>query len=266
MKKKISVQLYSVRDYASKDFIGTLQKIADIGYSAVEPAGFWNIRPSEFKKIVNDMGMEISSAHSPWVNNPECLGEAMDIADAIGMKTIVTGYGPDNFKDLDSIKRTAENTNKILEILASNGYSLMQHNHNFEFERIDGKLKYEYYRELCPGVNYQLDCFWSTSLGNEDPVEMLKLFSDKVVSIHMKDGICRQNADIDGTNNGFLNCKVDLLPLGTGEMPIPELIANVPDRVEYIIVELDYCEVEMIEALKRSYDYMTGAGLVTGRK
>ena len=54
MPKKIAVQLYSVREYAKNDFVSTLRKIAEIGYCAVEPAGFWNIRPSEFKKIVND--------------------------------------------------------------------------------------------------------------------------------------------------------------------------------------------------------------------
>ena len=134
MAKNIALQLYSVRDYAKEDFVKTLKKVADIGYKAVEPAGFWNLRPTEFKKIVNDMGMEISSSHSPWASNPDALGEVMDTADAIGLKTIVTGYGPDNFKDMDAIKRTAENTNKILEVLSRNGYSLMQHNHNFEFD------------------------------------------------------------------------------------------------------------------------------------
>ena len=262
--KKIAVQLYSVRDHACKDFTGTLKKIADIGFAAVEPAGFWNIRPSEFKKIVNDMGMEITSAHSPWVNNPDCLGEAMDTADAIGLKTVTTGYAPDNFKDMDAIKRTAENTNKLIEILSRNGYSLMQHNHHFEFERLDGRLKYEIYREICPQVNYQLDSFWSTCLGKEDPVEMLKLFSDKVVSVHIKDGFCRQ--DIAETENVFLSGKVVLQPVGTGSMPIPELMANIPDRVRYIIVELDNCEQEMFEALKCSYEYLVSNGFACGQK
>ena len=51
MALPISVQLYSIREYCEKDFIGSLKRIADIGFKAVEPAGFWNIRPSELKKI-----------------------------------------------------------------------------------------------------------------------------------------------------------------------------------------------------------------------
>ena len=63
-----------------------------------------------------------------------------------------------------------------------------------------------------------------------------------------------------------LDCKIDLLPLGSGDLPIPELVANIPDRVKHIIVELDYCNVEMLEALKRSYEYMTSNGLAVGNK
>ena len=266
MPRKLAVQLYSVREYAKKDFIATLKKIADIGYAAVEPAGLWNIRPSEFKKIVNDMGMEVCSSHTPWARTPDSLGEVMDLADDLNIKNIICGYGRDNFADLGAIKATAENTCKIYEVLKRNGYNLMQHNHYWEFDRIDGKLKYEIYRELCPDVKYQMDCFWSTNRGTEDAVEMLKIFADDVVSIHMKDGVCKQNVSVDGMKNGLLDCKIDLLPLGAGELPIPQLVANIPDRVNEIIVELDYCEVEMIEALKRSYDYMTSNNLAVGTK
>ena len=45
MKRALAVQLYSLREEAQKDFVGVLKKVADIGYQAVEPAGFWNLRP-----------------------------------------------------------------------------------------------------------------------------------------------------------------------------------------------------------------------------
>lgn len=266
MPKEIAVQLYSVRTYAQQEFVSTLKRIADIGYSAVEPAGFWNIRPSEFKKIVNDLGMEVCSSHSPWARTPQTLGEVMDLADDLELKTIVCGYGRNDFSDLDSIKAAAENTNAMKEILNRNGYDLMQHNHYWEFERIDGKLKYDIYRELCPGIKMQLDCYWSTNKGTENPVEMMEKYHNDIVSIHMKDGVCRQIATVDGMKNGILDCKIDLLPLGSGDLPIPELVAKAPEWVKHIIVELDYCEIEMFEALKRSYDYMTSNGLAVGRK
>ena len=153
----------------------------------------------------------------------------------------------------------------MLEILKRNGYDLMQHNHYWEFQRINGELKYELYRKFCPDVKYQIDCYWSTSIGNEDPREMLKLFLDDTVSIHMKDGAYNDCTSYT-MKDGILDCKIDLLPLGDGELPIPDLIKLVPDRIKHIIVELDYCNIEIFEALKRSYAYLTGTGLVTGRK
>ena len=267
MALPLSVQLYSVRDYCAKDFVAVLKKIADIGFKGVEPAGFWNIRPSELKKIVEDLGMKIYSSHSPWAN-PGNLGESMDVAAALGLDTIVCGYGPDDFKDLDTIKKTAEQTAAMQALLARNGFTLFQHNHFWEFERIDGKLKYEIYRELCPEVKYEIDCFWSTNKGQECAVEMLKKFLDKTILLHMKDGVCRQQAQNDGMKNGLLDMKIDLLPLGTGDLPIKDLIAAsaAQPAIKTVIVELDYCEVEMYEALGRSYRFMTENGLAVGNK
>lgn len=263
--KNIALQLYSVREYARQDFLSALRKVADLGFTAVEPAGFWNVRPSEFKKIVNDLGMSICSAHSPWARTPQTLGEVMDLADDLGLKTIVCGYGPDDFKDLDAIKRTADNTNAMLSVLKRNGYELMQHNHYWEFQRIDGELKYSIYRKLCPEVKYQIDCYWSGAIGQEDPREMLKIFLDDTVSIHMKDGAWKNCGHI-AMKNGLLDCKIDLLPLGEGELPIPDLIRLLPERIPNVIVELDYCQVEMFEALRRSYDYLVSTGLCRGNR
>ena len=52
--KPLAVQLYSLREYAEKDFVQVLKKVAEIGYKAVEPAGFFNLSPAEFKKIIDE--------------------------------------------------------------------------------------------------------------------------------------------------------------------------------------------------------------------
>ncbi len=263
--KKIALQLYSVREYAKNDFISTLKKVAAIGFKAVEPAGFWGVDPAEFKKIVEDLGMEICSSHSPWARDPHDLGAVMDMAHAIGQKRIICGYSPQDFENLDAIKKTAENTLAMMEILDKNGFSMMQHNHYWEFTRLDGRLKYEIYRELCPGMKYQIDCYWSSCNGTVDPCEVLKTFKDDIVSIHMKDGAYTSCKSCE-MKNGYLDCKIDLLPLGDGELPIADLVPLIPGDVPHIIVELDYCSIEMFEALQRSYNYLTSNGLAVGKK
>ena len=96
---------------------------------------------------------------------------------------------------------------------------------------------------------------------------MLKDFAKDTILIHMKDGICRQEAKNAGMKNGLLDMKVDLLPLGTGDLPIKDLVAAAPAQVKSIIVELDYCEsCEMMKALEISYKYMTENGLAEGNR
>lgn len=269
MTKPIGVQLYSVREDSAKDFMTVLKRIAGIGYKLVEPAGLFDIRPREFRKIINDLGMDMVSSHTPWCSSINNVGECMDIADELGLKRVVCGYGPNQFKDLDAIKATAENTCRMYEVLHRNGYELFQHNHWFEFVRFDGRLAYDIYREMIPAdVKIQMDCFWSTNYGNEDPVAMLKKYADKTILLHMKDGIVKQEkaGGEAGYKNGLLDQPIELLPLGTGTLPIPDLVKAAPDQVEAIIVELDYCSVEMWKALEQSYKYMTENGLALGNK
>ena len=266
MSKPLGVQLYSVREYAKQDFVKVLEKTAEIGYKVVEPAGFFDLKPAEFKKIIDDLGLELHSSHRPWAHNVSEVNEIVDTLGILGLKNCICGYAPEDFADMDAIKRTADNSNALIDALSKHGISLVQHNHYWEFERLDGRIKYEIYDELCPRMLYEIDCFWSTNKGTEDAVEMLKKFADKCVLIHMKDGICKQQAANAGMKNGLLDMKIDLLPLGTGTLPIPELIKNAPEKASTVIVELDYCEIEMWEALEKSYKYMTENGFCTGNK
>lgn len=262
----IGVQLYSLRDDAAKDYLGVLKFVADCGYKLVEPAGFWNIRPSEFKKIIGDLGMDMISSHTPWCRRGS-IGEAMDIAHILGLDKVVCGYGPNDFADVESMKRTADEVNYMGEILKKNGFTLFQHNHDFEFQRIDGKLKYDIFREmLSVDVKIQMDCFWSTNLGKEDPVEMLKHFAKDTILIHMKDGVSEQRVAGNDMVNGILERHVELMPLGTGKLPIPELIKNAPAQTQAVIVELDSCIIDMKTAIRQSYEYMTKNGLAKGNK
>ena len=264
--KPIGVQLYSLREKVGYDFVSVLKRVADIGYKYVEPAGLWNVRPSEFKKVLDDLGLKMISSHTPWARDPRILGEVMETAHVLGLDKVVCGYWVTDFESIDAIKRTAENTNKMQEILAANGFTLFQHNHDFEFQRIDGKIKYEIYKELCPNLKYQIDCFWSTNRGTENPVDMLKIFADSTILMHMKDGFVKQNVSGDKMVNGILDRKVELMPLGQGDLPIKELVANAPESAEAIIVELDYCNVEMWQAIEESYKFMTENGLAEGNK
>ncbi|MDD2404135.1 MAG: TIM barrel protein [Victivallaceae bacterium] len=265
MKRALGVQLYSLREMAKNDFPAVLKLVADIGYKAVEPAGLWGLAPREFKKMLDDLGLEMTTSHTPWVRGNN-ISEVIDLAGELGLKRVVCGFGADDFKDIAAIKRTADFVNSAQEKLAEAGLELFQHNHDFEFQRLDGRLKYEIYAELAPKVKFQLDAFWSSNFGANDPVEMIKLFADRIVSVHVKDGTFECDEKKFKMVNGFLDRQLKLTPLGTGIMDIPAIVAATPERVDTLIVELDYCIIDMAEAIRRSYEYMINADLAFGNK
>ena len=152
------------------------------------------------------------------------------------------------------------------EIFAKAGITLFQHNHAFEFERIDGRLKYEIYAELCPGVKFQIDAYWSNNFGANDPVEMMKLFAPRTVLVHLKDGPFKQEAKSQRYVNGILDRKVDLCPVGQGDMDVPALFAEIPDAVPTVIVEHDYSVKDMWQTVEESYAYLVGGGHLAGNR
>ena len=252
--KPLSVQLYSLRAEAEKDFVSVLKRVADIGYAGVEPAGFWNLTPAEFKKIVTDLGMEVSSTHSPWCRSIDNVNEAVEVAGILGIDKVACGYGRDEFKDIDSIKALADIVNPMQAKLAENGITLFQHNHDFEFARLeDGRLAYEVYLDYCPNIKLELDTYWSANFGKEDPYEMLKKFSSRAILLHIKDG--------------DFNPERTMLACGDGVMNFPHVLeAMNQDVTQWLVVELDACKTDMFEAVEKSYNYLTQNGLAKGNK
>ncbi|MHC4985060.1 MAG: sugar phosphate isomerase/epimerase family protein, partial [Planctomycetota bacterium] len=82
----ISVQLYSVREQMAADTLGTLKRIADIGYAGVEPAGFGSLTAVDFKKAVDDLGMTVSSSHGPDVMSD--FDGAVETAKTLGINWV----------------------------------------------------------------------------------------------------------------------------------------------------------------------------------
>jgi sugar phosphate isomerase/epimerase len=250
--KPLALQLYSVRDEAKKDFPAVLKKVADIGYKGVEPAGFHNLSPAEFRKIVEDLGMEITSSHGPWAN-PDNLSEVIDTAKTLGIDLVACGFGKDHYESMDAIKQTADTVNEMNSVLKKEGIRLFVHNHNWEFDIVDGEPAYYHFTKLTPHVLLELDAYWAANFGRRDPVVETARFKERIPLLHIKDGQM-------GTD------KI-MQPLGQGRMDIPGVInAADPAVLEWIIVELDRCDCNMMDAVEESCRYLSENGLGKGNR
>jgi len=266
MIRDLGVQLYSLREESATDFPGALEFVAETGYKAVEPAGLYGLAPKEFKKICDDLGLRIASSHGLGLDSVADVPRVVDHLGDLGLKTAVISFRAPAFADLDAIKRTAEHANELRAALARQGIALVQHNHFFEFERLNGELKYDIYARLCPDVKFQIDSFWAGNFGAEDPAEMVRRFAPRTVSLHLKDGTFEPDRSKWQIVNGKVDRTLKLRPLGTGVMDIPAIVAAAPETVDTLIVELDYCVIDMREALKQSYAFLTENRLGVGSR
>lgn len=248
--KPISIQLYTVREAAAQDFPGVLKQIADIGYKGVEFAGLHGMAPAEVKKIVDDLGLEVSSAHMPMPNK-ENAQQLIDECNALGMKHLVTGPGGP-LDTMDNVLACADRMNEAVAALEGSGIAFGLHNHWAEFEEVEGKLPEDVLLERVPKLFAQLDVYW-VAVGGPDPAETVARLKDRAPLLHIKDG----NIDPPQPHTA----------VGKGALDIPSIIgAADPNVLEWLIVELDSCATDMMEAVQDSYAYLTDNGLAEGNK
>ena len=202
-KKHIGLQLYSLRgDVKDLGIKKVLEIVAQMGYVNLETAGYndgkiYNIAPSEFKKMVDDLGMKVTSAHlghEPSDDNSADMAwwdKAIETHAAADLKYMIMPWSNLGREDvtLDDVKRYAEYFNTIGLKTANNSIAFGYHNHAFEFERrIDDTPLYDLLIENTSPehVLFQNDVYW-TQKGGGDPVEYLKKYSKRIKLLHIKD-------------------------------------------------------------------------------
>ncbi len=239
----VGLQLYTIRDAVSADLKGSLQKVADLGYKTVELAGyadgkFYGQQPKEFKKMVNGLGMDIISSHT----QVEAAGITMDnakiMADAhaeMGVKYCIQPWVNEEDRNIETYKKMIGEWNKVGGIMKKVGIQFGYHNHNFEFENINGIVPYYdlFMKEMDADlITMEIDFFWVSKAG-QDPVEMFKKYPGRFKLFHMKDMKTNQEP--------FYNVfKEDVCSVGEGVIDFKRIMAAKEIAgMEYLFVEDD---------------------------
>lgn len=253
--KPISLQLYTLRASAysgGDDLPGVLKTVADIGYKGVEFAGLGGFDVKEIAKVVKDLGLQVSSSHTAFPT-PENVQQIADTELALGNKRAISGFGPDAFKTADACRESIDKFNQAAELLKPYGMTFGFHNHWWEFETVDGKLVYDIVMEQSPEVFSELDVYWC-AFGGSDPAKTVAQYKSRLPLLHIKDGML-----VPGEHKHT--------PVGSGKLDIPAIInAADPDVLQWLIVELDASDMDMLEAVKQSYSYLISNGLAAGNK
>jgi len=125
------------------------------------------LSPKELRKALDDLGLKAISTHIA----PEPAGKVLEECRALGMNMAVCGYDPGKMKTIEGVREAARFLNSAGENLRKGGVTLCYHNHNWEFEKVDGKLVLDWLYELSDPQNLkaQLDVYW-IKRGGPDPV------------------------------------------------------------------------------------------------
>ncbi|MBA2713684.1 MAG: hypothetical protein H0U55_09060 [Rubrobacteraceae bacterium] len=86
-RDQISLQLYTVRGETARDMPGTLRKVSEIGYPAVEFAGYGGLTPQEVKTILDDLGLRTSTSTSPSTHGRETLKQSSPTCTPLSVPT-----------------------------------------------------------------------------------------------------------------------------------------------------------------------------------
>lgn len=220
----LGLQLYTVRDTMSADPKGTLKKISDLGYKNIELAGyadgkFYGFTPAEFKKIVDDVGLNVISSHTLIGDSGTSTADAQKMADEhalLDVKYCIHPWVLEENRSIEKYREMVDDLNKFGEITKKVGIQFGYHNHNFEFAPIDGIIPYYdlLLKELDPQlVTMEIDLFWVTKAG-QDPVEMFEKYPGRFQIFHMKDMQTHEppfyeinQADICSVGDGVIDFK-----------------------------------------------------------
>jgi sugar phosphate isomerase/epimerase len=241
----IGLQLYTIREAMNTDVPGSLKQVSDAGYKYLELAGyadgkFYGYEPEEFLKLVNDLGMEILSSHTQVEAEGITLENAQKMADdhaKLGVKYCIQPWVVEEARTtLDSYRKMVADWNKVGGIMKEKGIQFGYHNHNFEFDTVEGKIPY--YDIMLPEldkdlVTMEIDLFWATKAG-QDPVEIFNKYPGRFQLFHMKDMYTKEAPYYTTVGED------DFAPVGEGVIDFKRILAAKEIAgMKYMIVEQD---------------------------
>ena len=263
----IAIQLYTVRDQAAADFEGTLKAIKAMGYEGVEFAGLHGKTAAEVKALCAEIGLTPISAHVPYydmIADPK--GVLSDYAE-IGCKYVAIPYlTPECRPGTDGFAKVVENAEMLGKIAKELGMTLLYHNHDFEFEKIDGKYALEVLYDTVPAdlLQTELDTCW-VRVGGEEPAAYVRKFSGRAPVVHLKDYAGGKSdkmyalIDCDDAEASKAATEFEMRPVGYGCQDVKGILeAAEAVGTEWIIVEQDEPTKGMsrMECAKKSIEYI----------
>ncbi|MBC8080581.1 MAG: sugar phosphate isomerase/epimerase [Gorillibacterium sp.] len=252
VKPVIGLQLYTLRDLTQNDFLGTIRKVAEMGYKAVEFAGYFGTPAKELKALLNEVGLESPSAHVGLnFYEPDKLesdlAKEIEYAKELGLSYIITPYAPlPETPTMEDVRKLAHILETAGKQVTAAGLTYGYHNHDFEFKLVEGKAVIDHLLELVPAelLVAEFDLGW-VHMGGQTPVDYINRYAGRVPLAHFKDfGQGTRDTEI---GKGVVDLK--------SVLPVAEAAG-----IRYFIVEQEEFANSSLESAKISLDFFRENG------
>ena len=188
-KNKFGIQLWTVKEALAKDPVAVLKHLSNCGYKQIESfegakGMFWGMKNTEFKKLMDDLGMNMVASHCDI--SKEFERKAAE-AGEIGMKYLICPHKGAQ-KSIDNYKRFGDEFNKCGEISNKNGIRFAYHNHDYSFKAMAGGMPQDVMMNGTDAnlVDFEMDIYWVVAAG-ADPIAYLKKYPNRFKLCHVKD-------------------------------------------------------------------------------
>jgi sugar phosphate isomerase/epimerase len=243
--KDIGLQLYTVRNEMLQDNVGTLKKIAGIGYKEIESAAsdkgyYYGFKPAEMKKICTDLGMTLRSGHVHYDDNWQ---QTIDQAVESGQQYLIVSVMPEKGQTVDNYKHTAEIFNKAGEAAKKSNITFGYHNHDSEFEKDNGKVLYDVLLENTNPdfVKMEMDLGWVIITGN-NPLDYFEKYPGRFPLWHLKDMDMKEKHSVE---------------FGKGGLDVKKMLENAKKAgMKYFFVEQEEYTGTAFDCLAYNMDYL----------
>lgn len=236
-----SLQLYTVRKPLEEDLPGTIARVAELGFTKVEPYNFVATADALAAAFAEN-GITAPSGHAPLLKDDQ--DEIFAAANKLGITTVIDPFIPaDQWQTAEDIQKIADGLNAAAKKGAEYGVRVGYHNHAWELEsKINGTSALEYFETLLdPELVLEVDTYW-VSVGGANAVDVLTSLGERVKYIHIKDGPLT-------TDN------LAQLPAGQGKVPVWDVI-EAAKSLEVGVVEFDDYAGDIFEGIAESLAFL----------
>ncbi|WP_346857417.1 sugar phosphate isomerase/epimerase [uncultured Draconibacterium sp.] len=210
---ELGIILNTVGAEMDADYVSTLKKLKEIGYTCIE-AGYYGESADDYYKLLSAMGLKSIAFGANLDQLEDDLGSLVKIAKSLHTPYLVCYY-PWNYdweKRAELISRegaieAAEKLNSIGKECKDAGLQLVFHNHDIEFVKFDdGSTAFDIIMENTDPeyVAAEMDVYWVTK-GGSDPVKQLEKYKGRIPLLHIKDMADNEEKGFECVGEGTLD-------------------------------------------------------------